>query len=170
MPEPSADREHVDQVVAGFDPAMVIVTTAVGDERSGCLVGFHSQSSIEPLRYVVWMSTRNHTASLVGRAAVLAVHALAADQHRLAEIFGGHSADLPEGYDKFDRVGWAPGPGGVPILDEASAVFVGRVVGVHDFGGDHRCVELDPFAVPAWRSVPPLRLSDVGDVEPGHPA
>ena len=30
---------------------MVVVTTAQGDERAGCLVGFHAQSSIEPPRY-----------------------------------------------------------------------------------------------------------------------
>ena len=43
-------------IVAGLDAAMVVVTVAVGDERDGCLVGFHSQSSIDPRRYVVWLS------------------------------------------------------------------------------------------------------------------
>ncbi|MCT1909143.1 hypothetical protein ACH0CV_13930 [Brachybacterium paraconglomeratum] len=44
-------------LMAATDPAMVVVTTAAGGERAGCLVGFHAQSSISPERYCLWLST-----------------------------------------------------------------------------------------------------------------
>ena len=39
-----------DAMIAGLDAPLVVVTTASGGERAGCLVGFHSQSGIEPRR------------------------------------------------------------------------------------------------------------------------
>src|SRR5262249_26595638 len=35
-------------IVDGLEYPMIVVTAADGDERSGCLVGFHSQASIDP--------------------------------------------------------------------------------------------------------------------------
>ena len=59
-----------DSLMASLDPPMVVVTAAAGGERAGCLVGFHSQSSIEPARCCVWLSKANHTY----RVALLAAH------------------------------------------------------------------------------------------------
>ena len=67
-------RKDFDEMVADADPSMVIVTTVVGDERSGCLVGFHSQCSIDPPRYAVWISKANHTHGVAERADTFAVH------------------------------------------------------------------------------------------------
>ena len=44
MGEPAA----FDRLMADADPAMIVLTTAAAGERAGCLVGFHSQISIEP--------------------------------------------------------------------------------------------------------------------------
>ncbi|MFE2251449.1 flavin reductase, partial [Streptomyces lavendulae] len=35
---------------------VVAVAVAVGAERAGCLVGFASQCSIDPPRFIVWLS------------------------------------------------------------------------------------------------------------------
>ena len=40
--------EAFDDLIAAMDGAMVVVTTAAGDDVGGCLVGFHAQCSIEP--------------------------------------------------------------------------------------------------------------------------
>ena len=50
-----------DDVVEHVDQALIVVTTAANDQRSGCLVGFHTQCSIEPFRYAVWLSKANLT-------------------------------------------------------------------------------------------------------------
>src|SRR3546814_18299938 len=82
-----------DEIVAAMDTAMVVVTVADGDERDGCLVGFHSQCSIEPPRYVVWLSRANRTFEMASRATHLAVHPLAADTHPLDAHCGGETGD-----------------------------------------------------------------------------
>jgi flavin reductase (DIM6/NTAB) family NADH-FMN oxidoreductase RutF len=98
-----------------LDYPMVVVTTAADDERSGCLVGFFSQCSVHPPRLAVFLSVTNRTFGVAERASHLAVHVLHADQRGLAELFGSTTGDET---DKFDRCGWAPGPGGVPVLED----------------------------------------------------
>lgn len=148
------------------DPPMVVVTAAADGDADGCLVGFHSQGSIDPERYVVWISTANHTYEVAARADVLAVHLLGADDHGLAELFGGLTADDT---DKLERCGWKPGPDGVPLLDKAAARLVGRVVDVQVGVGDHVGFVLEPIEVQtAADTGGSLRYTDVTDIEPGH--
>ena len=167
-------------VVAGADPAMAIVTTcAASGEHDGCLVGFHSQCSIDPERYAVWLSVTNRTYRCSLDATHLAVHFLSSADHALGVRFGGFSGDDFEagGDGKLDGVPWRPGPGDVPVLDEVARWFVGRIVRRGErasSGGDHVWVELEPVEVAvvdeddaAWA---PLRLADVSDIEPGHEA
>ncbi|MFD3530709.1 flavin reductase family protein [Streptomyces sp. NPDC058664] len=151
-----------------LDYPMYVVTTAAGGERAGCLVGFASQCSIDPPRFMVWLSTANRTYRVACHASHLAVHALRHDQRRTAELFGGRTGDE---LDKFDRVAWSPGADGVPVLSDCRAWFVGRVRGRVD-GGDHVGFLLVPVTESPPGSVRPplLRFSDVVDLSPGHPA
>ncbi len=156
-----------DQLMASLDPAMAVVTTVVGDERSGCLVGFHCQSSIDPPEYSVWISKANHTFGLVLRATHLAVHFLTEDDHELARVFGTLTGDE---VDKFELVDWKPGPHDVPVLAASAHGLVGEKLSVLDDRGDHVVISLGPVEV--WHDGPftPLRLSDVDDLSPGHDA
>ena len=72
-----------------LDFPMTVVTAFDGREHSGCLVGFHTQCSIEPRRWLVCISKANHTCGVAERAEWLAVHLLRDDQHALAQFFGG---------------------------------------------------------------------------------
>ena len=65
-----------DALVAVLDAAVVVVTAADGDDRDGCLVGFHSQCSIDPPRYAVWLSRANRTFDLAQRTDLLAFTSL----------------------------------------------------------------------------------------------
>lgn len=51
----------LDLFLTGLDNPMFIVTTMhpVSRKRAGCPVGFASQCSIEPDRFVVWLSQNN---------------------------------------------------------------------------------------------------------------
>ena len=155
------------EVVAAMDSAMVVVTVAVAEERDGCMVGFHSQASIDPPRYVVWLSTKNRTCELAQRADHLAVHVLGQHQRELAELFGGETGDE---VDKLARTTWEAGPGGVPLLVPCPVRFVGRIASVHDVGGDHLGVILEPMDAQADDPSPPLRLRAVLNIDAGHPA
>lgn len=155
-----------DAVTASLDAAMVIVTTSVGDERAGCLVGFHAQCSIDPRRYAVWLSKANHTYRVALRSDAVGVHFLERDDFDLAELFGTRSGD---DVDKFQLVEWDDGPLGVPLLRRCSHRMAGPKVALLDEGSDHVCVTVDPEAATSGR-FEPLRLSDVQDLVPGHAA
>src|SRR6476620_3040151 len=103
------------EFVARADAAALVVTAADGHERSGCLVGFSSQCSIEPPRLVVWLSTVNHTYGVASRADRLAAHLLPSTAMAVAALFAEESGDWT---DKFARCSWVDGPGGVPLLDD----------------------------------------------------
>src|SRR5580692_6874769 len=92
------------QVLARLEYPMVIVTAAADGERSGCLVGFHTQCSIDPLHYLVCISEVNHTAKVAARAPALGVHFLAEDDRELAGLFGEQTGD---GVDKFAECEWS---------------------------------------------------------------
>ncbi|KOG42581.1 flavin reductase family protein [Streptomyces resistomycificus] len=158
----------VDAFTDRLDPDMCVVTATAGGERAGCLVGFASQCSIRPVRFVVWLSKVNHTCRVASDARFLAVHLLTREQRELAELFGGRTGDTT---DKFRHVGWREEHGGAAVLQDAAAWFVGEVLTRTD-GGDHVGFVLAPVA---WgeraeqRKGPLLRLGDARTIEPGHP-
>ncbi|MEV6651894.1 flavin reductase family protein [Streptomyces sp. NPDC051219] len=156
-----------------LDYPMYVVTAAADGEQSGCLVGFASQNSLHPPRFVVWLSKANHTFGVARRAGFLAVHLLGRDQDGLVALFGGLTGDH---VDKFAEVRWRPGEGGAPVLEDARAWFVGRVEDHADWG-DHVGFLLSPVEVgPAGEEAAAqprgalLSLSDVVGLTPGHPA
>jgi flavin reductase (DIM6/NTAB) family NADH-FMN oxidoreductase RutF len=151
---------------AALDYPMLVVTAAAGDDRAGCLVGFATQCSMDPVRFVAFLSRQNRTCRVAQRSAVLAVHVLGAEQRPLAELFGAQTGD---DVDKFARCPWTPGLEGVPLLDACPNRLVGRVVDKVD-GGDHLGFVLDVIEASAADPAPPLMFQQVRDVEPGHPA
>ncbi|WP_124711532.1 flavin reductase family protein [Gordonia insulae] len=157
-------------MVDAIDYPMFVVTVASSGRRAGCLVGFASQTSIDPQRFLIGISKRNHTHDIALDADHLAVHLLPKDRLDLAKLFGGHS-----GYevDKFTRCEWSEGPHGLPILDGAAFWFAGEILRRIDTG-DHDGFLLEPVDggtrtgsedPKAW-----ITFSDVHDLEPGRDA
>ncbi|MFE7174153.1 flavin reductase family protein [Streptomyces sp. NPDC057616] len=158
--------DDVDAVMDRLNPDMCVVTAVAGPERSGCLVGFSCQCSIDPVRYVVWISKANHTYGVARAADCLAVHLLTREQHGLAALFGGETGDRT---DKFAEVPWKRGYDGSIVLEDAAAWFVGTVEDRVD-GGDHVGFVLSPVEWGDRTDGPLLRLDDAMDITPGHPA
>jgi flavin reductase (DIM6/NTAB) family NADH-FMN oxidoreductase RutF len=157
----------LDPFTEALDYPLYVVTAEAAGERAGCLVGFGSQCSIRPARFMVWLSKANRTYRVAARADRLAVHLLRRDQEGLAGLFGGETGDRT---DKFARTTWHPGPGGAPVLDEAPAWFVGRVGSRLD-AGDHVGFLLVPEVArhPGSDGLRPLSLADGSGITPGHP-
>lgn len=152
-----------------LDYPMYVVTTEAGGRRAGCLVGFTSQCSIDPPRFMVWLSKANHTYRTARHASHLAVHALRGDQKRTAELFGSRTGD---DIDKFEHVAWGrPAAWAPPVLEDVCGWFVGRIEERVD-GGDHVGFLLSPVEQgPPGPTRPDLLLfSDVQDLSPGHSA
>jgi flavin reductase (DIM6/NTAB) family NADH-FMN oxidoreductase RutF len=162
----SGVEEAFDELVGDLDYPMLIVTAASGDERGGCLVGFATQASISPSRFIVCLSKRNLTCRIASRAEHLAVHVVPADATELAELFGGDTGDE---VDKFSRTEWQPGPGGTPLLDGCRNRFVGRVLERRPYG-DHVAFVLEPVLAEHPEAVRALPFRRAKRIDPGHEA
>ncbi|MFG3599932.1 flavin reductase family protein [Micromonospora chersina] len=86
----------------------------------------------------------------VERAEHVAVHLLASGQQEVARIFA------TSGIDRFAaHPGWAAGPFGVPLIGDALAVLLCRVVRRIE-AGDHTLVLAEPLALGAGEDGDPL--------------
>jgi flavin reductase (DIM6/NTAB) family NADH-FMN oxidoreductase RutF len=161
----AVDDDAFGTIMASLDTPLVIVTTALDEERAGCLVGFHVQSSIDPDRYCVWLSKANHTYRVALRSTYLAVHFLTSDDLPLAAAFGTVSGDDT---DKFAGLAVNRGPGNVPLLDACRHWLVLRRIALLDEGGDHVCVSSERVAARTTGPFEPLRLHRAAHLVPGH--
>jgi flavin reductase (DIM6/NTAB) family NADH-FMN oxidoreductase RutF len=163
------ERADFERVVGRLDGAMILVTAAGGGERGGCLVGFHTQCSIDPPRWLVCLSKENRTLRIAASARSLGVHLLAADQHELAAAFGGQTGDVVGEEAKFARFPAREGPEGAPIVAGCDW-FVGRILDRIDTG-DHISHLLEVVAAGSEHAGDPrpLDFRHARDVRAGHP-
>ena len=152
------------ELVAQLDYTMFIVTAGNERERSGCLVGFASQVSIHPPRFLVCLSIKNHTYRVALASDTLAVHMVPDGEERLATLFGGETGD---DIDKFARCECAAGPGGAPLILELENRFSGGVLERVDFG-DHVGFVLAPIEVHHSDGEKPLTFHRAKWIDPGH--
>ena len=153
-------------LVGDLEYPMFIVTARADGEPLGCLVGFATQTSIDPPRFAVCLSHKNRTFRRGHETTLLGVHCVPADAADLAELFGGHTGDEVE---KFERCAWHDGPGGVPLLDACPNRFVGRVLWRAD-AGDHDVFLLEPVAAEAAPGPDEFTFHRAKRIEAGHEA
>jgi flavin reductase (DIM6/NTAB) family NADH-FMN oxidoreductase RutF len=139
MPDPAVDA--FEKLVVLLNYPVFVVTTVADGVAAGCLVGFASQASIEPPRFLVGLSTHNHTFRVACDATHLAVHLFDCEQLDVVELFGSQTGDH---INKFDHCQWRTGPGQAPILDDAAAWFVGKILDRYSLG-DHVGHLLEPI-------------------------
>jgi flavin reductase (DIM6/NTAB) family NADH-FMN oxidoreductase RutF len=157
--------DEFSRLMAQLDYSLFIVTVASGEERSGCLVGFASQVSIHPPRFLVGLSVKNRTYRVASAGAdLLVVHFVPEQAEDLAALFGGETGDE---VDKFSRCAWRSGPGGAPVLADLNDWFVGRVLDRLPFG-DHCGFLLEPIEGETHRSGASLTFRRAKWIEPGH--
>jgi flavin reductase (DIM6/NTAB) family NADH-FMN oxidoreductase RutF len=161
-----APEETFQRLVAQLDYPMFIVTVAAGDERAGCLIGFATQCSIDPPRFLAGISDKNRTFRVAKGAESMAVHLVPESATELAELFGGETGDE---IDKFARCEWRPGPEGVPLLDGCPNRFVGRILERVGFG-DHVGMVLEPFFAEEDEDSGQLGFHRARRIDPGHEA
>jgi flavin reductase (DIM6/NTAB) family NADH-FMN oxidoreductase RutF len=153
-----------EDLVSDLTYPMFVVTARDGGERAGCLVGFTTQCSIDPPRFLVCISKANRTHDVAAGARVLAVHLLAEGERDLAERFGAETGDVA---DKFEGLNVEAGPEEVPVLADVERWFAGAVLERLDLG-DHTGMVLEPIAGDAESAAEPLDFQQVADIDPGH--
>ncbi len=164
---PGASPETGFSDLAGdLDYPMLVVTAACDGRHAGCLVGFSTQCSIDPPRFIVCLSDKNRTLHVAADADALAVHFLAADTADVARLFGSETGDE---IDKFSRCRWHSGPFGLRIIDACRRWFVGRILDRRTLG-DHVAFVLEPVAASSDGGADNLAFSQVRHFDPGHEA
>jgi flavin reductase (DIM6/NTAB) family NADH-FMN oxidoreductase RutF len=161
MAEEREPAEAFDDLVGGLDYPMFIVTTRAGEELAGCLIGFATQCSIDPPRFLVCLSEKNRTCRIARSADALAVHFVPSSAGDLAELFGGETGDE---VDKFARCEWRESPHGPPILSECDNWFVGADL------GDHVGFLLDPIEAHPGTPFDEFTFHRARRIDPGHEA
>jgi flavin reductase (DIM6/NTAB) family NADH-FMN oxidoreductase RutF len=165
----SADASSLfDRLVGQLDSPMFVVTCASADARAGCLVGFASQVSIDPSRFLVCLSKANRTTRVASTATTLVVHLPRRDDEATVRLFGEETGD---DVDKFARCDWRPGPGGVPVLDGLDW-FAGTIADRFDVG-DHVAHLLDVITGAGSAEhlgEPSYDLRAAQKLDPGHDA
>jgi len=151
------------KLAATLDYPLYVVTAAVGGERTGCLIGFGTQCSIHPPRFLACISRKNHTLGMAARASSLAVHVIEEKNKNIAELFGGQTGDE---VDKFAAVRWHDVQG-VPVLDDCERWFIGSILQKIDLG-DHVGFLLEPLESEARPASDQLTMQQARDIKPGH--
>lgn len=128
---PPFSAQEFRQALGLFATGVTIVTARAADGRPvGLTVNSFSSVSLAP-PLVLWsLGSRAGSLAVFEAATHFAIHILGAQQRALAERFA--TRDI----DRFADVAWHDGPGGVPVLDEAAAVFECRSRNRH-VEGDH---------------------------------
>ncbi len=163
---PVTGLEAFEKLVSRLDYPLFIATTSTRGEPAGCVVGFATQASIDPGRFLVCISDKNRTYRALQDAQAMAVHVVPRDGRALVKLFGSESGDEA---DKFSRCHWHEGPEGLPLLDDCRSWFAGRILERHRFG-DHVGHLLEPFAAEAGEESGFFPFSEAKDLEPGHEA
>lgn len=157
--------EPFHQIFGKLDYPMFIVTASADGERAGCLVGFTTQCSISPVRFLVCLSKNNHTHGVAQQANVLGIHVVPENEEELARLFGEQTGD---DVDKFARCASEEGPLGAPLLAACRDRFEARIIARLDVG-DHTAFVLEPHAGRSdGHSF--LGFQDAKDFIPGHEA
>jgi len=138
----------------------MFIATVPGD---GCLIGFATQASIDPPRFLACLSNKNRTYRLARDASHMAVHVVPEDRMDLAELFGGETGDE---VDKLAQCDWSEGTGGVPLV-AGCPYLVGTIARSFEVG-DHVAFELE--VIESAGSARPLLFQQAKRIDPGHEA
>jgi flavin reductase (DIM6/NTAB) family NADH-FMN oxidoreductase RutF len=152
-------------LIDAVDYPLYVVTASAGDEASGCLAGFVTQSSIKPVQFLICISKLNHTFGTARSSGGLGLHVLGSDQRDVASHFGELTGDE---VDKFAGIGWSPGESGAPIIAECAAWIEGPIIGRMD-AGDHEAFLINVRRGGLGRHEGCFTLRDASGFRPGHP-
>ena len=129
--EPVISQEHYRAGLGHFCTGVTIVAAHGADGPAGLTCQSFSALSLDPPLILVCPGKGSSSWPKIEAAGAFCVNVLAEDQEELCRAFAA------KGADKFEGVGWRPGPfTGAPVLAGALAWVECRIEAIHD-GGDH---------------------------------
>jgi flavin reductase (DIM6/NTAB) family NADH-FMN oxidoreductase RutF len=147
------------------DNPIYVVCARHGEQMAGCVAGYVTECSINPVRFLVCISKANYTYGVARHSAGLSLHLLGSEQHDLAVLFGHLTGDTS---DKFSQCEWATGETGAPLLRRCAAWTEGPVLDKHDVG-DHVAFLVAPIDGGAGPEEGQLTVKQISDITAGHP-
>ena len=124
-PRGCADLDSFRTGMRSVAGAVNVLTTVSKGRRYGLTATAVCSLSAEPPRLLACVNKNGVTFQALRRSRLIAVNVLNADQVETAKRFAGM---VDDGKDRFDNDDWSDGEvGGLPILNDACAVFQCRV-------------------------------------------
>lgn len=116
-------RQHFIEGMSRASTFVSVVTTDGEGGRSGVTVSSMTSLSADgpAPSLLICIHHQSPAATAILRNRAFCANLLADDQQELSDIFSGRQKPMQG--DRFDAVDWAPGAGGQPVLERASAVF-----------------------------------------------
>ena len=130
--DPAADPRAFRHALGAFATGVTIVTAATDAGPVGITANSFSSVSLDP-PLILWCPAKSSSRyDIFTRCTHFAVHVLGQEQKWISDAF------VRDGR-AFDRLTWAPGPGGAPLIEGTLARFDCRLTALHD-AGDHAIV------------------------------
>lgn len=143
------DAAHYRMVLGHFATGVTIITAFDGGEPVGMAANSFTSVSLDPPLVLFCAAHSSSTWPRIRSAGAFCVNILTEDQEELSRLFA------TKGADRFNGVGWRPGPSGSPIIADVLAWIDCRIEAEHD-AGDHVIVVGRVLAMDAARAGKPL--------------
>jgi 3-hydroxy-9,10-secoandrosta-1,3,5(10)-triene-9,17-dione monooxygenase reductase component len=128
-PDAATFRETLGHFVTG----VTIITALDGDEPVGMAANSFTSVSLDPPLILFCAAHNSTTWPRIRSARQFTVNILDEHQEDLCRLFA------QRGVDRFSQVGWRPGAGGAPVLDDVHA-YIDCDIWAEYEGGDHMIV------------------------------
>lgn len=125
---PGVDAAGFREAMSRVAGAVHLVTTEGRAGKAGLTATALAPVSDDPPMLLVCLNRASRTAALAKANGVFAVSTLGAGHRALADIFAGRTDE--HGEMRFDHGSWVKGAEGQPLLADALASFVVRIVGI----------------------------------------
>jgi 3-hydroxy-9,10-secoandrosta-1,3,5(10)-triene-9,17-dione monooxygenase reductase component len=126
----SLEIAHFKEAVGRYATGVVVVSAQSNVGPVGFTCQTFGSLSLDPILISFAANANGHSWPLVREATTVGINILSAQQESLARVFA------TTGIDKFESVGWEPGPNGTPLLEGAIAHLEGQILS-YSTHGDH---------------------------------
>jgi 3-hydroxy-9,10-secoandrosta-1,3,5(10)-triene-9,17-dione monooxygenase reductase component len=130
----SIDGARFRQVLGHFPTGVTVVASVLDGEPYGMAIGSFTSVSLDPPLVAFFPGRGSNSWPQIEQSGTFCVNVLGEDQERVCRVFAG------KGDDKFEGIGWRPGPTGSPIIDGVIAWIDCTVERIIE-AGDHFYVE-----------------------------
>lgn len=131
MTKPQMDSKEFRNALGQFATGVTVITTLdQNSNKVGMTVNSFSSVSLEPMLVLWSLAKTAKTFEAFDATERFAIHVLNAEQQAISNQFASRCGD------RFENVNHTEGHGGIPLLEDYSAVFQCEIEARHE-GGDH---------------------------------